>query len=302
VVLVGVLVVAALLVAARGAASGTARAEYDDVGVVQLDLVDATRSTPEIGDQPGSRWRELPTTVYLPPARTDRNPLIVLAHGFNGHPRKFTTLARYWAEAGYVVAVPRFPVSSDEFAVIDPAEFNARIADLPGQAGDVIFVIDEVVAASNDETSELAGRVDPERVGLYGLSLGALTVWSTVSRSGFAESGVDALIQSDGGFPGDLAALSDVTFPVFIAHSDIDPVFPAERVLRQFDALPAPKFLLVLHGAIHAAVGENTPTPADQAYRVATTVFWDRYLGGAVDAPFPPSIVIGGVTTFVDRS
>ena len=53
----------------------------------------------------------------------------------------------HWAAAGYVVAVPRFPVSSDDFAVLDPAVFDARIADLPEQAVDVAFVV-EVDAGS----------------------------------------------------------------------------------------------------------------------------------------------------------
>ena len=57
----------------------------------------------------------------------------------------FTTLAgALGGEAGYVVAVPRFPVSSDDFAVLDPAVFDARIADLPEQAVDVAFVVDRV--------------------------------------------------------------------------------------------------------------------------------------------------------------
>ena len=170
----------------------------------------------------------------------DAAPLIVLAHGLNGHPRKFTTLARHWAESGYVVAVPRFPVSNDEFFVLDPVVFNARVADLPEQATDVTFVVGELIAATGEPTSEITGRIDHRRLGLYGLSLGSLTVWSTVARTGFADSGVAALIQSDGGFPGDLALLSGVTFPVLIAHSDIDPIFPADGIQRQFEALPAP--------------------------------------------------------------
>jgi dienelactone hydrolase len=271
----------------------------DEIGVVELDLVDAARSTPAVGDYPGSPRRELPTTVYLP-ATDDAAPLIVLAHGFNGHPRKFTTLARHWAEAGYVVAVPRFPVSNDEFPVRDPVEFDARVADLPGQADDVTFVIGELLAATGENGSGITGRIDRRRLGMYGLSLGSLTVWSTVSRAGFADSGVAALIQSDGGFPGDLGLLSGVTFPVFIAHSDVDPIFPADDILREFEALPAPRFLLILHGAAHAAGGENTPTPADTAYRLATTTFWNRYLRGADDASFPQTITIDGVTTFVD--
>jgi len=271
------------------------------VPLVELDLVDESRVTPTIGKVTGAARRQLPTVVYLP-AADGPAPLIVLAHGFNGHPRLFTTLAGHWAAGGYAVAVPRFPVSSDEFPTLDPQAFNERVADLPGQAEDVRFLVAALAVATDDPSSRLCGRVDIGRLGLYGLSLGALTVWSTVARRGFDEAGVAALIQSDGGFPGDLAQLADVRFPVLIAHSDVDPAFPVEGVLRQFDVLPAPRYLLVLHGAAHATVGENTPTPADQAYRVATTVFWDRYLGGATDAVFPESISVGGVTTFVDGS
>jgi dienelactone hydrolase len=242
----------------------------------------------------------LRTVVYLPPT-SGPAPLVILAHGFNGHPRLFTDLARRWAAAGYVVGVPRFPVTNDEFPERDPALYTARVADLGAQAGDVAFVVAELRAANADATSDLAGRLDPERLGLYGLSLGALTVWSAAQRGELCAGEVDALIQSDGAFPGDEGGLPDVDLPVLIAHSDVDPVFPAEAVLREFAALPHPKFLLVLHGADHAAVGENTPTPADEAYRVATTVFWSRYLSG-VDKPFPESVLVDGVTTFVDGS
>jgi predicted dienelactone hydrolase len=263
------------------------------VEVVELDLVDTTRPTPAVGVVRGSPRRELPTTVYVP-AGGDTAPLILLAHGFNGHPRKFTTLATYWAEAGYVVAVPRFPVSSDDFAVRDPDVFDARIADLAEQATDVAFLIDAL--------GTVGGRVDRQRIGVFGMSLGALTVWSTVARSGFDVGCINGLIQSDGGFPGDLATLSGVPFPVLVAHSDVDPIFPIAGVRRQFDALPTPKYLLVMHGADHAAVGENGLTAADEVYRTVTTVFWDRCLGGRVDAAFPHDVTVAGVTSFVDGS
>lgn len=272
------------------------------VRVVDIELVDTERSTPAIGDFPGADERELPTTVYLP-ATTDAAPLIVLAHGFDGHPRKFSDLATFWANAGYVVAVPRFPVSNDGFiAVAGGAFFPERVADLDEQAVDVSFVIDEVLMLTDDSASELNGRIDPEHIGLFGLSLGSLTVWTTVLGDGATETRVDALIQSDGGFPGETSRLADVTFPVFVTGSDVDALFTPELVLPQFAALPAPKFMLVLRGAAHATVGEDTPTPADEAYRVATTVFWDRYLGGQPDAPFPESIAIDGVTIFIDES
>jgi dienelactone hydrolase len=162
-------------------------------------------------------------------------------------------------------------------------------------------VIAGLHAASDDPTSAIAGRIDPDRLGLYGMSIGALTVWAAAERDALAGD-VDALVQSDGGYPGDAASLVDVGFPVMIAHSDADPIFPPEARLREFGELPAPKFLLVMLGAGHADVPENTATPADEPYRVATTVFWDRYVAGREETEFPPSIVIDGVTTFVDGS
>jgi len=294
---------------------GRSIVDPDNVGAagvttVDVTLVDTTRSTPAIGAFAGAAERALPTTVYLPaqpagrgPADPAAAPLVVLAHGFDGHPRKFTDLATFWAAAGYVVAVPRFPVTNDEFiALADGPFFTERLADLGDQAVDVSFVIDSVFTLNDRPDDVLAGRIDPDHIGLYGLSLGALTVWTATMGGGATENRVDALIQSDGAFPGDTALLLGVGFPVFVTGSDVDQIFPPDVVLPQFAALPEPKFLLVLHGARHAAVGENTPTPADEAYRVATTVFWNRYLAGRPDEPFPGSIVIDGVTSFIDES
>lgn len=297
-----------MLVAGLAIASGSGEVVADDVSgspevtrVVDVVLVDETRPTPAIGEYTGAPTRELTTTVYLPPT-TDPAPLIVLAHGFDGHPRKFTELALHWANAGYAVAVPRFPVSNDEFvAVAGGAFFPERLGDLTQQALDVSFVIDEVLALNDAADSEIAGRVDPERIGLFGLSMGSLTVWTTALGLDSTETRVDALIQSDGGFPGEADRLSAVTFPVFMAQSDAErgPFDPAV-IIPQYQVIPTEKYLLVMHGAVHATVAENTPTPADQAYRIATTVFWDRTLGGEPDEPFPDSIVIDGVTTFVE--
>jgi hypothetical protein len=194
-------------------------------------------------------------------------------------------------------------VSNDEFiAIAGGSFFPERLSDLAQQALDVSFVIDDVLALDGADSSELSGRVDEEHIGLFGLSLGSLTVWNTVIGPAATETRVDALIQSDGAYPGDNDDLASVSFPVFVAISDVDGLFTPDIVMPQFALLPSPKFMLVLHGALHATVGEDTPTAADQAYRVATTVFWDRYLGGQPDEPFPADVSIEGVTTLIDGS
>ena len=88
-------------------------------------------------------------------------------------------------------------------------------------------------------------------------------------------------------------------FPVFVAHSDVDPIFAYADVVADYDALAGPKYLLTLHDAVHATVGEDTVTAADVVYRQATTVFWDRTLRGLA-TPLPDSIE--GVAALVEGS
>jgi len=273
------LAVAAVVGGLAGDAVGTTRRSHE---VVHLDLVDASRPTAGAPGVAASTTRALPTTVHLPTG-TGPAPLIVLAHGAAGAPEKFGELAAAWADAGYVVAAPRFPLTNQD--VVPPV-----IGDLGEQSRDVRFVIDALT------TGELAGRVDADHIGLFGLSLGALTAWGE-ALGPEPDGRIDALVQSDGAtLVDDVAA---VPFPVFVAHSDVDPIFAYADVVADYDALAGPTYLLTLHDAVHAAVGEDTVTAADVVYRQATTAFWDRTLRGLA-TPLPDSIE--GVAALVEGS
>src|SRR3954453_12625186 len=80
-----------------------------------------------------ARNRPVPTTVYVPESGTSA-PLIVFGHGMLGHPRKFTRLFACWADAGYVVAAPAFPHTSDE----NPPPY--LIEDVPNQPRAVVAI------------------------------------------------------------------------------------------------------------------------------------------------------------------
>src|SRR6188768_1585585 len=97
-----------------------------EVEHLTLDLVDPSRPTPAGAGLPASDHRELVTEVYVP-AGTGPFPFIAFSHGLAGHPRKFTELFEVWAEAGYAIAAPAFPLSNDEV----PGE--ATFADLAEQ-------------------------------------------------------------------------------------------------------------------------------------------------------------------------
>lgn len=232
-----------------------------------LELVDSSRPTEAGAGRPGSDVRHLVTQVWVPPG-AGPFPLVAFSHGLAGHPRKFTHLFRAWAQAGYVVAAPAFPLSNDEV----PGE--PTFTDLPNQPGDVSFVIDRVLEA-------LGERIDPERIGVAGLSLGGATTYGLAFNDCCRDERPIAAMVLDGirlALPGayDLAT----GLPLLIVHAEEDYTLPYRDAEEAYAAAVAPKYLVTLHEAAHAEPYENTPDPADDLVRAVTIAFWDRYLGG----------------------
>ena len=84
--------------------SGNAEADTAEVGPFDVrssvvTLTDPSRPTPSTAEADERPERELSTHLYEP-AGDGPFPLIVFAHGLNGHPRKFTQLHTAWAEEG----------------------------------------------------------------------------------------------------------------------------------------------------------------------------------------------------------
>lgn len=269
--------------ASRGAGPEVASVEV-------MTFVDDTRLTKAEGGHPGAPDRSIETTVYLP-ASPEPRPLIVLSHGHGGHPDKLRELSYHWSDAGFVVAVPKFPLSNHE--VIAPS-----LGDVPDQAADVAFIVDSLRALDADG-GVTAGRVDFDQIGLAGISLGGITTWSTLLSGCCDGLEIDGMVVSDTAFPGAPEQVADVTMPVLTIHSDVDPIFPYASVRGVWDTMPAPRWLLTLHGAIHAQASENDDIPHADAYQLASTEFWARVFGpDGWDDQFPPELTTDGVSTF----
>ncbi len=137
---------------------------------LELSLLDASRPTPPIEGVPGSPERALTTTVWLPADDGARAlPLIVYSHGFMGSREENARLCAHLAGRGFVVAAADFPRTSYD------APGEPDMSDLPQQPRDVRFVIDALLERSADPASPLHRRLDGERIGVMGLSLGGLT-------------------------------------------------------------------------------------------------------------------------------
>lgn len=230
--------------------------------VREFDIVDDVRPAPW-----GGGARRLPTHLYSPSDGSPR-PLIVFAHGFNGHPRKFTRLFRHWAAAGYAVAAPVFPVSNDL------APGGPTFADAAEQPADLHLVASHVSA-------EFGELVDPGHIGFGGLSLGGVTAYAASRRPGPVWPGAELL--ADPFFhslTADLTAGLDPTAgpPALYLHADADPLASWEETAAVYSAAAPPKWLVTIHEEVHAEPFEDTPDPADRLVREVTTAFWDLCL------------------------
>ena len=245
-----------------------------EVEHLTLDLVDPSRPTPAGAGLPAADERHLVTEVYLPIGQGPF-PFVAFSHGLAGHPRKFTHLLGAWAEAGYVVAAPVFPLSNDEV----PGE--PTFADLADQPGDISFVIDQVLAASADEDDPLFGSIDPERIGVGGLSLGGATTYGVAFNDCCRDDRPIAAMVLDGArlaVGGEFEM--DSGLPLLIVHADEDYALPYSEAAAAYADAVAPKWLITLHAFAHAEPFEDTEHPTDDLVEAATIAFWDRWLKG----------------------
>jgi len=207
------------------------------------------------------RGRALPTAVHVPASGPDA-PLVVFCHGFWGHPRKFAQLFARWADAGYVVAAPAFPHTSDE----RPPPY--LMEDVVNQPADVSFVLDELLAR---------GLGDPSRVGVGGFSVGGATALAVALHPAFADERVRAVAAVAGALRhGEFATATVRPLPLLLVHGAEDEIVPHAESVLVYELAHEPKELVTLAGAGHDVCQDG----AADAPRVGelVTAFWDRYL------------------------
>jgi len=280
---------------ATGSASSRSAQKPDGpyaVGFTTRTFVDPSRPTAAAGDAPARDSRTLPTKIWYPAAgapggeeQTDAPPalaeapfaLIVFAHGLTGVAEVYRQLYLPWAERGYVVAAPNFPLSSSS------PDRPAIGEDYVNQPGDVSFLIDSLLALAADPEDPLHGLIDPDHIGVSGQSLGGFTTMGVGFHTCCADPRIDAAAPMAGRlapYPGG-EYFRDIETPILVLHGDADETVSYASGRAIYDAAPAPRFLVTILGGDHIIPYVAGPSePLTEPVRLATLAFFDRYLKG----------------------
>ncbi|HVL04828.1 MAG TPA: dienelactone hydrolase family protein [Acidimicrobiales bacterium] len=228
-------------------------------------FVDPSRTTEAHGTVAGSDWRTLTTRIFAPAAGQPGRPypLLVFAHGSGGLGTRYDRLLRTWAEAGYVVAAPAFPIARDDTA---PGEWQN---DLPKLPGDMTFVIDQVLRLNAEPGSPVQGAVNPAKVGVAGHSMGGMTVLGVAGNTCCHDRRIKAAVVLAGRETpfGSGQFWNRIITPILLVHGDADYSVVYGDGRRAYANAPPPRFLLTILGGDH-----GTPFSGDRAHPQAGVV------------------------------
>jgi pimeloyl-ACP methyl ester carboxylesterase len=231
-----------------------------------LRLFDPSRQTPARGDVPAVAGRLLVTDLYVPSGAPGPLPLVVFAHGWNSDPGVYQTLLDQWAAAGFLVAAPVFPDSTDLYP-------GSPVSDYVEQALDVSFVITSML-------KDRSLRIDPTRIAVAGHSDGGTDVALMALDPDYADSRVRAYVCMSGQLPSGMApytvAPSRAALLVAVGTNDEYGLYPLAGQVFQA-AQTSSKVEVVEAGGDHLGSFLDA-TPAAAAMRDDTTQFLELAL------------------------
>ncbi|MEZ5501720.1 MAG: neocarzinostatin apoprotein domain-containing protein [Halioglobus sp.] len=258
------------------------------VGMTSMTFIDTSRPTAAHGPVPEASTRTIETTIMYPAAgipgaavatgadvdRVGRPfPLIVLSHGLGGTIEYLLPLAEVWAARGYVVALPKFPLTHN-------ATPGGPVAqDVQNQPADVSFVIDELLAESNTSGGLLNNAVNAGEIAASGHSNGGITTYGLVANSCCRDQRIDAAVVLSGAvspFAGGEYDLSD-TPPILVVHGVDDVLTNYNQAVRDYNQIRPPKGLLTLEASSHGSY-LATDDAAFDVFAQATADFLDGEL------------------------
>lgn len=240
----------------------------------------------------GRRVPRTVETVVRFPTASGAYPLVVFGHGFGLTPAAYARLLDAWADAGYVVAAPAFPLGKAN------APGGPNESDIVNQPRDMSFVITRLLALDTQPNGVLDGRIDPSHIAVAGHSDGAVTALAVAYDRRFVDPRVRAAIVLAGAtFPW-MGTLLRKGPPLLAMQGTADPINPPSATSSYFALAGRPKFLVWLLGASHRPPFTDEEPQLGVVER-ATIGFLDHFLKGRPLTAFTAAARRAGVTRLV---
>jgi len=240
------------------------------VQVEAITFVDPTRDTPARGDVPGHAGRTLATDIFRPEGLTGPLPVVVFAHGWDSDPDVYRSLLDSWAAAGYLVAAPVLPDSTDTLP-------GRPISNYPAQAEDLSFVITQLLAGK-------AGTIDPQRIAVAGHSDGGTDIALLALNPAYADHRIRAYLSLSGEIPAGVPGPWGVPTPgaLLVVVGSADQYGLAPRSAQVYEAAEMTKAMITVTGGDHLDTYVAS-TASAVALRAETVRFLDAALAPGPD-------------------
>lgn len=215
-----------------------------------------------------SAGRSIAVDVFGTRTETEHRPAVIVLHGadgLNGH-TEYRSAAKGLAAAGFQVFLVHYLDRTGERR----ASFATVFQNFPVWMDTVRDAL--AFAASRPD-------VDPDRIGVLGISLGAALALAVASR----QPGIAALVDYFGPYPQGAVQRGAKLPPTLILHGGADPIVPVanahaiEALLREQNA--------VVETRIYPGQGHGFRGVAERDATERALAFLRRHLGEAEAAP-----------------
>ncbi len=217
-------------------------------------------------------------------------PLVLFSHGLCGYPQQSKFLTPLLASYGFVVVAPPHP-GNTLFELPTCASGAAIGASLVERPQDVVFVLDQILAADQDPASPLFAAIDEDRIAMTGHSFGGLTTYLVTA--------IEPRVQVAVAMAPAALASSTLPVPSLTLLGAVDGVVSNDAARAAYERSVAPKLLVEIEHAGHYAFSDFcragsdcnppttlTPDEAHDAVLRFVLPFLKRHLAG--DATWAP--------------
>ena len=199
--------------------------------------------------------------IYYPRGSSASLPVVVLFQGGNVHSSFYSRYASKIASSGYVVYVP------NKCSIF----FTQYFLKPSSAAGNEIYSFAK--SQNTDSTSALFGRLDPEKMGFIGHSLGGVTALyalNGICQFPFCDNGTSYLSQVKlalvygAGLTNQLDPSkiildsSGKATPVVYLQGELDSAFPQKDGQLSYDNYKSSKYLVIFTGANHYSITDSS--------------------------------------------